>query len=393
MREQQRRRPPRSRHGRWRARPAPRPARWSHRSSGPPTTATTPDGPPGSRPRCGPRRRRSPTPAGPRTRQRRGSPASAAVSRARCIGLVSTMANERPRKNGPRAMASRRPSSVSGRSVRPVWRLALDQSVSPWRTTTRRGPTSGSSVIACSGRASTCPAAAARSPGAGPTSPARTGAPRPARRAPAGRCATPPPRCPGGRSAGDCRRWRRRAVARRPPCARRARRRSRRTGRPAGCRSARPGVLACTRERHAVVVPSRKRMRLRSGGGPPALVEQQPRRRLQLHDGLRGDWPTAPCRPGCTTARPPIATSRSAVEAPRTSRWWSRAPRRARRGSRGTGPCTSVGRIDRRLAISTLAFSSDRCRAAGPTGGSMARSVTTCSTWFCMTSRMAPTPS
>ena len=45
------------------------------------------------------------------------------------------------------------------------------------------------------------------------------------------------------------------------------------------------------------------------------------------------------------------------------------------------------------VAANTLAFSSCRKSASGPTGGSIASRAMTCSRWFCTTSRSVPTES
>src|SRR3954452_10454414 len=63
----------------------------------------------------------------------------AAVSRARRRGLVSTSENVRWTSAGASARAARSPASVSSMSVKLVWRIERDHSVSPWRTSTRRG--------------------------------------------------------------------------------------------------------------------------------------------------------------------------------------------------------------------------------------------------------------
>ena len=92
------------------------------------------------------RARRSPTRRGPVRPRAVPKPASAAVSLARTRGLVRTRLNggrpssARPRSRAPSARACSRPASVSGMSVRPVWRPSSAHSVCPCRTSQIRGP-------------------------------------------------------------------------------------------------------------------------------------------------------------------------------------------------------------------------------------------------------------
>ena len=129
--------------------------------------------PRGSRRWCGPRSRRTPTPPGPRRPRRRRSPASSAVTRARCSGLVSTRSKctSASRSRSVRAPPAR-PRAVSGRSVVEVCRPDRLHSVSPCRTsqTSARWPhsaarssrESGSPLLGGHASASTT----TRSPGA-----------------------------------------------------------------------------------------------------------------------------------------------------------------------------------------------------------------------------------
>ena len=68
-----------------------------------------------------------------------GEAASRAVSRARAAGLASTSANAWPASRGASATAAARPASVSGTSVRLVWRPAL----APLRRTVANQPDVG----------------------------------------------------------------------------------------------------------------------------------------------------------------------------------------------------------------------------------------------------------
>ena len=82
----------------------------------------------------GPRRRRSSTPPGrDRPGQRRPNPASSAVRRARCKGLVKTCGKLRPRSRSPQAFGVALAALVRGMSVRPVCWPETVQAVSPCR--------------------------------------------------------------------------------------------------------------------------------------------------------------------------------------------------------------------------------------------------------------------
>ena len=114
----------------------------------------------GARPRCGPRRRRSPTPCRSSSSSGAGKPGERAPSRcARPSGLDSTSAKPRPASRSPAARACASPV-VGERDVRCARcgggsRL---HSVSPWRTQV-------TVIRACAGSASSSPAACRRACG------------------------------------------------------------------------------------------------------------------------------------------------------------------------------------------------------------------------------------
>ena len=115
-------------------RPLPPPAQPSRLPRSDPSTHPTPGAPAVSPSSSCPHTRRSSIPADyPRPLPRRSARAISHVSRARCIGLVYTAANRSPRKNSRSAPARRRPSSVSGISVRPVCAPLRLHAVSPCR--------------------------------------------------------------------------------------------------------------------------------------------------------------------------------------------------------------------------------------------------------------------